>query len=488
MSERSDFNDLAREQGLGAVRDQLAEALDELEARAAAAAAEPVTDEPPPPPPDDPGPDGAGGGDPGDGWRAYLARTSSGAIANHVSNLARIMAHDSRWTGQLRYCEFSYRVLWGDAAPVDHFEEALQDADIARLRDWFHRHYGMTPPPRSEIQDAVVIAAQKHRVHPVRDYLAGLRHDGQARLDTWLSAAFDAAGSPEYLALVGRRFLISAVARIMRPGCKADSVLILEGKQGSGKSSALGDLFGDWFSDAPIPLGDKDSYQLIQGVWGYEMAELDALSKTESTTAKAFFSQRSDRFRPPYGSGVVEFPRQTVFCGSTNQDEYLKDYSGNRRYWPVLCRAVDREWLALWRDQLWAEALAAYQAGERWWVEGDDEVELCEAEQAKRLSRDAWEEIIASWLADPINRRAHYTAADILVGALQIDVGHIQRAHQNRLSPIMHALGYGKARVLRDGQRVHCYERPQVDGQPALSAERSPATGAATSDHDEVPF
>ena len=384
-----------------------------------------------------------------------------------------VFANDPRWEGVLGYCDFSYRVLFLRKAPIDHAEVELQDPDVARMRVWFQRNYfSMRPPPRNELQDAIIVASQRQRHHPVRVYLESLRPAGPPLIDDWLIRAFDAAGNRDYLRLIGRRFLIGAVARVMRPGCKMDNMLILEGNQGIYKSSALRILFGDWFSDAPIPLGDKDAYQLIQGVWGYEMAELDALSKTESTTAKAFITQQTDRFRPPYGSGVMSFKRQTVFVGTTNQDEYLKDYSGNRRYWPVLCRHVDLEWLELNRDQLWAEAVAAYRASEIWWIDGPEERVLCEAEQETRLSRDAWEDIISDWLMTHVS--PYYTAAQILTDALGLDAAHIQRVHQNRLSPIMKALGWGKGRKDLGGKRVNVYTRPEADLVQQSEAEKIP--------------
>lgn len=467
-TDRVDWNDLHVECGLDEVRRQLLAGIAAFEARSVVEGGGQVEDDVAPPvPPDTAYEDDLAAQDhqysPSDhAWFDRLTRNRENKIESHVGNLDLVFANDPRWEGVLAYCDFSYRVLFLRKAPIDHAEVELQDPDVARMRVWFQRNYlSMRPPPRNELQDAIIIASQRQRHHPVRTYLESLRPPGQKLIDDWLIRAFDAAGNRDYLRMIGRRFLIGAVARVMRPGCKMDNMLILEGNQGIYKSTALSILFGDWFSDAPIPLGDKDAYQLIQGVWGYEMAELDALSKTESTTAKAFITQQNDRFRPPYGTGVMSFKRQTVFVGTTNQDEYLKDYSGNRRYWPVLCRHVDLEWMELNRDQLWAEAVAAYRAGEIWWIDGPEEKALCEAEQETRLSRDAWEDIISDWLAT--HASPYYTAAQILQDALGIDAAHIQRVHQNRLSPIMKALGWGKGRKDIGGKRVNVYTRPEAD-------------------------
>jgi len=476
MSGMTDFNDLMQLRGIGQVRSQLLAAVESAGARS-------VSKGEPSPVPD--GPPVEAYADqtefvPADhDWYWQLDMSDKGKIYPHAGNLEMILTQDPRWAGVLGYCQFSYRIKFTGKPPIDTGPDGtgeLEDNDFARLRIWLHRQYGMSPPPRNELADALIAVAQKNRFHPVRDYLRSLQHDGEARLGLWLHRVFGAQGSDDYLAAVGTKFLIGAVARVMRPGCKMDNMLILEGDQGKGKSTALSVLFGDWFSDAPLRLGDKDAYQLLQGVWGYELAELDALNKAESTEAKAFLSRQHDRFRPPYGVSPQTFPRQTVALGTTNQDEYLKDYSGNRRYWPVRCQKVDLEWLKAHRDQLWAEALARFEAGEPWWVATEEERRLFEDEQEVRMVRDAWEDPIREWLAG--QTADYFTYADILCGALDIDVGHIQRVHQNRLAPIMKHLGWTKARRMiadpRGSGRMtksHVYVRPEGERGKSAAAD-----------------
>jgi len=398
----------------------------------------------------------------------------TGLIKNHAGNLETILMRDERWDGVLGFCEFSNRVLFLKEPPFSVSEPGeLSDADVARLRIWFHHAYWMTPPSRGEVQDAVLVVAQRRKFHPVRSYLQNLRWDRRPRLHEWMYRIFGAHAPDNYLALVGTKFLIGAVARVMEPGCKMDNVLILEGSQGKFKSSALGVLFGEWFDDAPMQLGDKDSYLQIQGIWGYEMAELDSLNKADSTTAKMFFSQRRDRFRPPYGHTTQDFPRQTVFTASTNQDEYLKDYTGNRRYWPVKCtKPADLALMARSRDQIWAEAYHLYCQKETWWIEEIDR-ELVEREQDARLQRDPWEEVISTWLD---NSASEYVSAyEILHQALGFDPAHIQKAHLNRVAPIIKLLGWRKerkslpdARSAGKVRRQWVYCRPLSDDRPPL--------------------
>ena len=203
----------------------------------------------------------------------------------------------------------------------------------------------------------------------------------------------------------------------------------------------------------------------VQGVWGVELAELDSFNKAESTTAKNFFSVLEDRFRPPYGRVPESVPRQCVFIGTTNQDEYLKDYSGNRRYWPVMCSKANIEKIMAERDQLWAEAMHCWRNKERWWVEGAHEIELFNSVQECRLLSDPWEDAISQWLNLAENSFTDFfTSHEILIGAVKMDVGHIQRAHQNRIAPILKHLGWnGTRKRMKEGKsvrQVRGYVRP----------------------------
>lgn len=411
-------------------------------------------------------------------WNKRLKRTDKGVIQNNAFNIRLILDNDPAWKDVLAYCDFSYRILKRKEPGVKEFKTGeWDDGDTARLRIWLSDRYNFNAP-RSEVLDALLASSQSRRFHPVREYLSSLVWDGEKRIDNWLEGCLGAkaVAGPTYLKLVSRYFLISAVARIMPPlkntkkFNKVDTVLILEGKQGIKKSTAINTLFGEWFSDSPIPIGEKDAYQNITGVWGVEMAELDAFNKAENTAAKLFFSQQRDRYRPSYGVMAQDFPRQCVFIGTTNQDEYLKDYTGNRRYWPVMCTKINIQALADFRDLLWAEAFHAYQSGERWWVDGPDETVLFESEQDDRMQADPWESLLQDFL-DSTNDE-YFTAADLLINCIKLDGGHMTRAHTNRLAPIMKAMGWKNVRrwisfgpsIKKVQRRV--YVRPQNDEAP----------------------
>jgi putative DNA primase/helicase len=444
----TDWNDVFVEQGAGAVRDQLREQLQEPAAIAQLDSGYNTH------------------------WEMQLLRNKQGAITNTMRNVALILQNRSEWAGVLAYCEFSYRIYKRKAPPVPRGRIGeWENVDTLLLKDWLGQHYELSPS-NNDIDDAVLMVAKGHSYHPVREYLQGLVWDGKPRLNHWLSDILEADGESEYLAAVGRKFLIGAVARVMRPPVKMDNVLILEGKQGEGKSTLVRVLFNDWYSESTFDIGMKDGYQHIQGVWGVELPELDSLNKAESTAAKSFFTALTDRFRPPYGRQMEEFARQCVFVGTTNQDEYLKDYSGNRRYWPVYCNKVDIQMLKDCRDQLWAEAMHLFNQGDPWWVDGE-EAEIFKKHQDRRMLDDPWESLIADWLdhrdqSFNLNGkpRIYFTSAEILIGACRRDAGHIQRADQNRIAPIMKFLGWHstRKRIREDGdteaRQVRVYVRP----------------------------
>ena len=391
-------------------------------------------------------------------WILQLTKTATGNIKPNPFNLSLVLSHDQQWQGVLGYSEFSYSIL--KLKPPPYLNSAVgewSDTDTTRLRAWCEKHYGFTPN-NADASEVVNAVAQDNSFHEVRDYLQSLEWDHKIRLNSWMSQYLDAEFTP-YTQLVGSMWLIAAVARVMRYPVKADCVLILEGSQGVGKSTTAAILGGDWFSDTHFHLGDKDGYQQMRGVWICELAELDSFNKAESTRAKSFFSSTSDRYRPPYGRHVVEYPRQCVFIGTTNQDQYLKDVTGNRRYWPVRVEKVDMEGLAEIRDQLWAEALHRFKQGELWFPQGD-KLHLFEAEQDFRFDEDVWTEKIYPYLLDII-RPNGVLMSDIFEDALKMDPAHMKPPEQKRVGQIMARLGWRKVRPRTEsGSRTTGYVPP----------------------------
>ncbi len=270
---------------------------------------------------------------------------------------------------------------------------AVIDHDITRIKFYCTEHFGIEFGDKV-IEQSLQEIADINRYHPVREYLNALKWDGVERIDTWLKDYAGAVAPEPYLSDVSRKFLVAMVARIFEPGKKFDTILILEGNQGTGKSTLLARLAsGKWFTDAALNIGDKDSVLTIQSKWLVELGELSSMSKADLDIFKAFVAMQTDRIRAPYGKRIEEFPRQSVFAGTTNLDEYLRDLTGNRRFWTVkLTREkIDFDGVSAVRDQLFAEAVAMYKMGEPLYLDNEKSEKQAHEEQKERLTVDEWQ-------------------------------------------------------------------------------------------------
>lgn len=383
-------------------------------------------------------------------WHQRLKRSATGVIVDDPYNVALFLDHEETLRGMLALDAFSQRIIKRRPPPWVSGAIDWSDTDAVMLRVYLIEKHGASFTLQN-CEHGVLYNATKYSAHPVREYLSGLKWDGEPRLDTWIAYYLDAIHyaaehQKEYIYLIGRLWMIAAVARVFEPGCKFDNVLILEGDQGIGKSTAFSILAGPWFHDTPFRIGDKDALQSIPGRWITELAELENFSGVESSRAKAFFSSATDRYRPSYGKLMQEFPRQCVFGGTTNQLEYLKDSTGNRRYWPVRCHKLLRDELSEDRDQLWAEAFARYQEGAAWHIPRDHVLtEVFEEEQRSRELDDPWEIAIERWIDD---RRDGFTLHDVLLLALSVDTHSMHRRdHATRVGSILHKLGFIKKKA-----------------------------------------
>jgi predicted P-loop ATPase len=269
--------------------------------------------------------------------------------------------------------------------------------------------------------------------------------------------AYLGAEDTEYSRAVGSRWLVSAIARVLRPGAKADCCLILEGAQGIRKSTALRTLAGEYFTDELADLGSKDAAMQTRGVWIIELSELDSLSHSEVARIKAFMSRTTDRFRPPYGMRLVESPRQCVFAGTVNHSTYLRDETGGRRFWPVACGRIDVNALARDRDQLWAEAKARFDAGVVWWLETVELVQMAADQQVDRYEGDPWEEVIAPW----VESQSSVSISEVLEKCLQKLQALWTQTDKNRAARCLRALGWERYRE-RHGSRLEWRYRKEV--------------------------
>jgi len=398
-------------------------------------------------------------------WKHQLGRSRQGGLKGDTRNVYLVLGNDPAWRDVLSHCSFSDRTLKTRQPPFPQSAHAAlnnewSDDDTNRTDVWLAQHYDIPAPP-SVINAAVDMVARDNARHPVREYLEQVASawDGRMRLDAWLSDYLGVSPS-EYVRLVGAKWLVGAVARVMELGAKNDTVLILEGPQGIGKSTALKVLGGEWYSDTQFPLGEKDGFEQLKGVWIYELAELDSFNKAEATRAKSFFASQVDRYRKAYGRRPESHARQNVFAGTTNQDAYLTDPTGNRRYWPVYCHAINLAALERDRDQLWAEAYLRYQTGAVWHVL-PAEGHLFEAEQEQRFVTDSWETRVEQWLDDAGQVMSDaFTMGEIFEGALGMEPAQQRKPEQMRLASILTRMGWTRTKVRTGKTRTLKYRRP----------------------------
>lgn len=348
-------------------------------------------------------------------WRDQMILTDKGGIAACYENAALAAENSPEWNGVLGYNEFTGGHVVLEAGPYPLTAkpgEEIEDHFDTEVTRWFERQGVMVKPEVA--RRTVDRMARMNAFHPVRDYLNGLpAWDRIPRAADWLIKYCAVAPTVKndndeeeqnlFAMDIGQRFLISAVARIFDPGCKADHVLMLEGKTSIGKSTLCEVLVGnkDFFTDQLSDLGSKDASMQVRGIWMAELADIHALSRSDRERAKAFITQRFERFRLPYGKRLVKFQRQCVFIGTTESSEWNTDERGARRFWPVLCEGkIDIEGVIRDRDQIWAEALYKYRRGHKWHIVQPDVLRAAESVQASRYAVDVWQESVISHATD----------------------------------------------------------------------------------------
>jgi predicted P-loop ATPase len=395
----------------------------------------------------------------GGSWKKDLLRakppmnTTEGRILPVLANAIAAFRHAPEWGGVLAFNEFGFGTVvlkptpWG-VVPKGEWT----DHEDRMAADWLQRQ-GILVSVEVAGQ-AVQTVARDRPFHPVKAYLQGLHWDGLERVDRWLSN-YLGTEETEYSRAIGSRWLISAVARIFRPGAKADCCLILEGPQGIRKSTALRSLAGEYFTDELADLGSKDAAMQTRGVWIIELSELDSLSHSDVARIKAFMSRTTDRFRPPYGMRLVESPRQCVFAGTVNHGTYLRDETGARRFWPVACGRIDVEGLVRDRDQLWAEAKARFDAGSVWWLETSGLVQLASDQQGDRYESDPWEEVIAPW----VELRSSVSISGLLAECVNKPRALWTQTDKNRAARCLRALGWERYRERRGSRLEWLYRK-----------------------------
>lgn len=488
----TDFNDLHAAEGSEAVFTQIFDALRFLERGAeistpSTAGAGGGNGE---------GADAGGGGNDPPKWYAGMLLTHDGGFKGCWQNVAYALEHNPLVKGLVGVDEFQTCLValkpppWAVNGLADpkRYPREWTDADDASLGMWmsFAQYPRLVLSGVDGYRAGVNAAALKCKTHPLRQWLKGLKWDGVGRLDTWITTVcaprLEFETSAEYVRLVSRWFLIGAVMRILRPGCKLDHAPIFEGAQGQGKSSLLAVLGGEFFADTPFVMGETNAYLALKGKWIYEIAELDSFNRSEQTRAKAFMSSSKDTYRAPYERRVADHARQCVFAGTTNAHEYFKDATGNRRYWPLRVSQVDLDALRAMRDQLLAEAVHVAQEGERYWPTSQEQREIFSPEQESREIADARKDVLANWLDGRdrhgdivvgLVRRERVTVAEVLFDHWRVEYAKVDNAKglETKAGALLNELGWEHERSTVNGRRTRFYVRPKA----AETAAQAPA-------------
>ena len=407
---------------------------------------------------------------------AEFIRAGKGGVAKVFSNIVVLLRKNPDcWP--LAYDQFGNRPFMNG--------EPLEDGDMRKIAEWC-QHEGV-PAGYSVAQEGIIRMAERAPFHPVKQYLESLTWDEKPRLSRMLSVLAGAEHDPTGLSdLLGRKWMIQAVARIYEPGCQADAMLVLEGAQGLGKSSMFRALFGDrWFTDHLPDLREKDSMLQLRGVWCVEVSELATLGRSDSAKIKQFLTSRVDRYRDPYGRLVADWPRTSVFAGTINPgaEGYLKDPTGGRRFWPVpITGTINIPAITENRDQLWAEARHAYAAHEPWHFTDEELARRGQVtdRQEARLEEDPWEPVIAQYLA----RRNQATAQEILSEAIHMSsTADWSAVEQRRVGRILTAMRWRRKRGQTTDGPTWVYYRTgeaqapeqyamDVDAEPDVEARR----------------
>lgn len=376
-------------------------------------------------------------------------------ILSNTYNACLILQHSPMW-------RFRHNLL-EDCIEISESGQdfrPLTDNDSSVISNWLQKEYRIKITKLQAYDQISVLAAP---YDPLRLYLTGLKWDKSTRIDRFLTDYLSAQDKP-LNRIYSRKWLISLVARALEPGCKVDTVLVLQGEQGLGKSKALRALAEPWFSDSPIVIGDKDSLIQSSRFWLHEMAELASFRRAQVETIRNFISSPEDSYRPPYGRAVVTRPRRCIYVGTTNSDTFLTDEEGNRRFWPVRCIGeIDEDKIRRDRGQILAEARDAYLNGEKWYLELEESRQQKEAVLEFEVDRDAGvENAIREWWQEmPIVQRPRFLTIDTVVKDI-IGSTLDKRRHTDavRAAKAFRNLKWTRHRFSEGGDRFFAYQPP----------------------------
>lgn len=374
-------------------------------------------------------------------------------------NVVRVLSRADALKGRFWFDTFHQRMMTTWRVPAGQAARSLTDADVSALTIWFQRSLHLRRLKSKIVDEALRVVGWEHRRSEPVDWMRSLTWDGRPRLATMLSTYFGAEQN-SYTEAAGTNWITAMVARVMRPGCQVQTMVVLEAGQGRGKSRALRAIGGQWFTEATENVQGKDFLLGLQGKLLVEIGEMDAFRGADVTRIKQVISNDNDYYRGPYERRASDHPRQCVFVGTTNDDAYLHDHTGGRRFWPVKCQRVDVDGLEADRDQLFAEAVQRYDEGHAWWLMPWDETLT---EQERRRSIDEWEVLIEDWVTmdtTPDGPRPRFeplkqlTVGQVLRDIVKLPAGQWGQREQMRVARCLKAMGWDRRQV-NGGARVY---------------------------------
>lgn len=380
-------------------------------------------------------------------WLSRAQTTTNGAPLPNLFNTLLALRSDPDWTGRIRYNDMLRTVILDD--------HRLTDTDVALTLEWLQAN-GLRRLGPDPVRQAIDVIAREHAFHPLRDWLDSLEWDGELRLTDWLKT-YVGAEDNEYHRQIGCNFLKSMVARIYQPGCKADYMLVLYGKTRIQKSEICKTLASaEYFSDSLPDIG-SDHVRVsmhLRGKWLIEVGELAAISsnRVDAARLKSFLSSPTEQYTPKFGRNEVVEPRQCLFAGTTNDKAFLRDATGNARFWTVVCGSIQNDALKRDREQLFAEAVSEYKRTHQWWPDYQFETDVIFPEQENHYDPDAWEDPVRAWLVGKFS----VTLMEVADQALAFMPSRFSAADQRRLASVMRRLGWDLKRsaTIRKWERV----------------------------------
>jgi len=406
-------------------------------------------------------------------WLSWgLDRNGNGLPYTNLNNAVRVLEADPTLKSLCWFDEFLGRILTGNPA------REWTDGDDINLTLYMQREIGLTKIGLDVIRNAVVVIAQRDTRNCVKDWIATLAWDGTPRIEHFFIDVFGAEDN-DYVRAAGQNFWISLAARIYKPGSKVDNMIVLEGAQGLGKSQALAIIGGEWFGEQHESATNAKAFaEVLQGKLVIEISEMDAFDRSEVKRVKAVVSSSSDRYRPAYGRHARDHARQGVMIGTTNKDDWNRDETGARRFWPIRCAGLVRlDVLAENRAQLFAEAVATYRAGATWW---EMPAERTGQEQRARFDADPWLGQIASYT----QMMRETSTNEVLLGCLHYSIREITRLEQMRVASCLRVLGWtNKGNVKRKGVVMKVWINPAM-GSDGSDVNGKGSDVVATENHD----